>query len=147
MIFLKNKKSFWSEIKNIFPSFTSDPFKTYRAKYKKIVYTTFNLIGQHIYKQHWETDFQLIELMAELMGLENFEGKVNNFVSVDIPRSKVFILLLSSMKFCTRIINKKGLKKGNSAVFYWVLGCPMANFAPILSEQHHYVQCHSCIFS
>ena len=51
-------------------------------------------------------------LMVKLKKLQNFILTVNNFISVDV-QTHVSII---SMKFCTRIINKKrGVRKCNSA--------------------------------
>ena len=50
--------------------------------------------------------------------------EVNNFVSVDF-QTQISIRFLISMKFCTRIINKKkggggGVRKCNSADIFWM---------------------------
>ena len=41
--YLENKKSFWSEIKNIFPSFASTLFRLKNQTSKNVVNTTFKI--------------------------------------------------------------------------------------------------------
>ena len=57
--------------------------------------------------------------------------KVNNFISFDF-QTQVSIWFLISMKFCTRIINKRGAWKCNSKLFDYQTNDRFANFVYVV---------------
>ena len=76
--FLENKKSFWSEIKNIFPSFTSTLFWTWKTKEWNVVDTTFNLL----YNFHNCAPQRMSTNIWKSGRLITFDRNVNNILKI-----------------------------------------------------------------